>query len=627
MNDIFTTLVSFGNLQFVYTSPVPTEKLANALQYFDLAQDEHPYFLYQDPLNTDLLLITSKNYYINNKQKISIIPWNEIISIIYNSQFQINNKIEPITLHRKYFGLSEDSPTGNKIAIKLNNLVRHLEQVNMPIKIADFSTVTEDNASEFISRYDEFVIANELSGEVWVDLLWNYLDALVIKKEYFMALEVIDDVEDYFDDGRLGVLYWHKGFIYEEMGDLYKSISNYKRSLFFDFSTTSQIETKNNITGLIHQFNSSFLSIPRKKRKFIFIDTSLNDTEDDSFIVLDKYNLPIDIRFPNNNPQLHELYIIHPHFDEIYLPYSTYESQLAIDKVQEYFYFLQCLGAKKIIYKIINGTQRNSLKISNLEVNADVKIGKGGLNKAQVYVRKDGTDSAAEEASGAHSRIQILNPTKKPYLPSDLIWYEHDYSWHRLYQQRINGDLLHHHESISSRSIKSVSGSEELNIKASFKNLFINADANLNKVIESNFNSSQTFEIDITIEFESVDNLIDHATSFDVRNNHAVEREYVEEVKIMFSDDGVIDDKERRILDRLATRFKISPEKAASLEMQAKNAGGYSEDEQEYLDEYIDLRKDGELTSKDRQNLNRFALRLGISKARALEVEQSAPTI
>lgn len=109
-------------------------------------------------------------------------------------------------------------------------------------------------------------------------------------------------------------------------------------------------------------------------------------------------------------------------------------------------------------------------------------------------------------------------------------------------------------------------------------------------------------------------------------NEHLDENEekYMEEVKFIIEHDGVIGDRDRRILERFRVRFGISEEKAAELEHRVLNQVDYqfTEEEKEYIEEYKSLISDSkEIDDKTRRLLNRLAQLLGIDEDRASELE------
>lgn len=99
------------------------------------------------------------------------------------------------------------------------------------------------------------------------------------------------------------------------------------------------------------------------------------------------------------------------------------------------------------------------------------------------------------------------------------------------------------------------------------------------------------------------------------------EARYLEEIHIMLEDDGVIDERERMILERIRERYNITPERARELEAQAIAGQELTSEEQEYLSEYKNSLHDGAISEKERRLLNRLAMALGISEERVKELE------
>lgn len=107
------------------------------------------------------------------------------------------------------------------------------------------------------------------------------------------------------------------------------------------------------------------------------------------------------------------------------------------------------------------------------------------------------------------------------------------------------------------------------------------------------------------------------ASEFETERNEA---EYLEELKACF-EDGVITDRERRLLNRLRKSLGISDTRASELEAMC-NPNILSVEEQEYADEVnACLEDDGEITPKERRLLDRLAKSLGISPDRANQIE------
>ena len=98
------------------------------------------------------------------------------------------------------------------------------------------------------------------------------------------------------------------------------------------------------------------------------------------------------------------------------------------------------------------------------------------------------------------------------------------------------------------------------------------------------------------------------------------EKEYIEALKDCLSD-GEISERERRLLERLRVKCGISPERSIGLEKQLTEPQLTAE-EKEYLEAYRDVSFDGQVNEKERRILDRLRNMLGITEERAKEIEK-----
>ena len=89
----------------------------------------------------------------------------------------------------------------------------------------------------------------------------------------------------------------------------------------------------------------------------------------------------------------------------------------------------------------------------------------------------------------------------------------------------------------------------------------------------------------------------------------------------MLEDDGKIDEKENRVLERFRQKFNLSEDRANELKNILLSAVDLNSQELEYLKEYETFIQDGDIKERERRLLNRVANLLGISEDRALEIE------
>lgn len=105
------------------------------------------------------------------------------------------------------------------------------------------------------------------------------------------------------------------------------------------------------------------------------------------------------------------------------------------------------------------------------------------------------------------------------------------------------------------------------------------------------------------------------------------EKQYIEEVRYMLEDDDQIDEKENQVLQRFRDRLGISESRAEELKnsiiLSWKKEDNLTDEEKEYLKDYEMFIRDGEIQERERRMLNRLAGLLGISEDRAMELERN----
>lgn len=514
-----------------------------------------------------------------------------------------------------------------------------------------------NDANQVIRVCDEF---NRNVNRFYVYIHEILCDAFILKKEYGRATDELRDITEELVADNLHV--WK---YYAKIGNLHiassntkDAIENYKKAYHYCTDNVEKIVLNEKLQKLIDNYNNLFIKLPYSQRKWVVVDDNKTVTSD-AIVVLDKNNLPQTIHFPVGHPLKEELYIVHPFVNSSYMPYSEYDNSLFIDRYNEFKLFIQCLGAKSMRIEVIKGSEKSSSIINNQSSDKNDTISGNASAGFKVFggnVSGSSNNSSAsinnsnrgvqEDLQTSRATIQHFDPKKKPYLSSKLIWYNNEPTWQRLFEQRMAGSILHHSETWSSKSNYSISEKEEKSLKEAFKE-FVSADvgigmfkangrididghSNKEELVDKTFNQSESIEWRIEIEFEPIENLLEDYTETEPINTIAVctstsnkdEEEYLEEVKFHLEDDGEIDEKERSALERFREKRGISKERAIELENQLLSVGDLNEAEKEYLEEYQEILNEGEITEKERRILDRMANRAGISEDRIKELEK-----
>ena len=391
------------------------------------------------------------------------------------------------------------------------------------------------------------------------------------------------------------------------------------------------IEIDKKIRENYKNYIKKFKELPLRERNIITVSNTDKLFKSEHITLLNINQLP-EVQFPSFHPKNNQTYIVHPYKTDSYLPIENYDYELLNDRLNEFFYFLQCLGATSITFETIEEESKEENNHSNTKVEAEVgrkRIGAKGDVEYDSIMNSSLCDYLKME------RTQTFNPTKRPYIPNDLVWYRKEFTWQRLAQQRLNGNLLSHNEILSSSQTQTLKSSEIMDVNAELKMLFTSVKTNVHYQGEKDIKQNKDFSCRISVEFKPMEDFPEEVAVIDITPEIVVENvsklslttddeaRYLEEVRFMLEDDGQIDERERTILERFRTRYNITPERAKELEAQAIASAQLTPTEQEYLEEYKNSLQNGAISERERRLLSRLATALGIDEARVAELEAS----
>lgn len=414
-----------------------------------------------------------------------------------------------------------------------------------------------------------------------------------------------------------------KSKILEESENYYEALQNLNEGLPHSKRRDDYVYNPERSNKLYTKYIESFKELPYKDRKVIYITNSTEKYKSDALTVLQANQLP-DITFPAHHPINNETYIGHPFNNNLYIPIQNYDNELLIDRINEFCYLLQCLGAESITIENIN-SDNNSNKTNQ---QTGVNVGVSGLKLgAEVDNKNTQKKSSENQISLRIGKNQTFNPTKFPYVPNDLTWLTNEAGWQRLIKQRLEGSLLEHNEFMSSNQSQILNTNEINDLKVDLKVFFNKANVNVKKDIDAEIKNSSSTEWKVQVKFKPIDqftpNAIVEDDSIDFvqlpTSNNINENEFLEEYKFLIAD-GELSEKDQRILDRLRQRLNISEERATEL---INSLNNYSNEEQELIYEVKYMLQDGEISEREERILLRFANKLGITNERCLELIES----
>lgn len=329
--------------------------------------------------------------------------------------------------------------------------------------------------------------------------------------------------------------------------------------------------------------------------------------------------IPKDLVF-EGVPSINTLYMVHPIKKDTYLQYENAEEKLFMEKVREFCFLVQCLGATEVTFRSLKGKNIEQEKKYVQEIAGNVET---MLIDANGQYNRSGHESINIQSNKEVNLKQCFSPNQKPYCPKGLIWYDYDSEWSLLVKQRLEGGIISYNYRIRSSDTCNLSSNHISDLKASFERLLLTINGNYKSNTDTTFSKHDEKEWEISVVFKPLEDF-----NCDLNDTKTVnlmpklmnsnEEEYLQEVKDIFSD-GEISSRERRLLEKIRIRLGISESRAKEIEESIRPK--LNEYEQEYYDEYKEIIAEGDISPRDQRFLDKLKKANGISDGRAKEIE------
>ncbi|MBR5491982.1 MAG: hypothetical protein IKV77_02485 [Alistipes sp.] len=493
-------------------------------------------------------------------------------------------------------------------------------------------------------KYDEARECNEKAR----DCINESLRLLYTDFSIYVAIEIYSDLGEYDIARRLAIglmesddkefsdeahtMYFNLTKIY--CGSLNYFCERYEQDLKELESSNESPEDKEEFRQILAEeaaYRFTNITEPRERQFLMFVKDSnaiagCNDDEGNIKYVFDMDAYPKDIVFPLGHPQANTLYMMHPMLHTHYLPCENIKETLFLDKVRDFCYVAQCLGATRVHFKAVKGEVLNTDSTASFDASASVGRKLVNLSGSVSENNKEHYNSVK---NNGREWEYTFNPINKPFCPEDSVWLKSDTSWQQMVKMRLQGNQLSFTERITSSETLNMSSNQQRGVETSFSTLLWKASGKAEGKSEEIIFKSEESEYEISVTFKPMNEYIEVAA---VENVEVVEiadtcdesltpneGKYKEEVLFYLEDDGEISSDERIILERKRKRFGITEERALAIEKMC--APSLTEAEQEYVDIYKELCADGEITERKRRLLNRERESLGISEKRGAELE------
>ena len=420
-------------------------------------------------------------------------------------------------------------------------------------------------------------------------------------------------------------LHKYKGQILELMEKIIASRNAYMESLV-KAPKDQKYELQKKITELEEAntdlWDNYVLKVPYKERKYIMLveDSKIKNCAVSGITIFNSSNVPNCINFYENMPLNNELYVGHPYNPSVYIPYNQAEDILFQDKIQEFCYILQQLGAEEITITSLKGRKVN--EINNKKEELEVAANAGRFGNASLNIDSSTSNLMDRTSHEQYDIKYVYDPIDMPEMPSETIWYQNQPKWQRLAQSRIDGNTLEYTECISSKLTFFTSSSEKEDIKAKLKVLMANIEGRSYEEEEKQLKEETETIWRVSVKFRSKKLLQEKSLSRNTISSTLTEKEkeFLNEVRFCIEDDGIIDNSEQIFLNKTREKFGLTEERAKELQ-ESLLKPQFTENEKEYINALSELMIDGQIPESAQRIIERYRKLYEVSSQRAEELE------
>ena len=490
-NSIINTIVSMlssisnNNDKLLYNN-ISTRTLDYIKQNHPIAKKSDVVF-YRDIVNEESFIITTEGVSYYYHQKCEELTWIELKELIFDDNsntfhfYSINSVTPVISIHT--YDLIKWSSDNYAVEIAINAIIDAFK--------AQTSSSDDGVCRKAIDLIEKYFEGADIDSEELVNTLKN--------AESHLNNVQIANRENVIN--KCNSVLKHLTGKHREARKLYLSLMDTR-----DANELARIQKayKKFMAESTEFWKSYTDQVAYKDRMLIMPVSNIKGCAVEEITAFTLSELPNSIQFPVGHPVLNELYIGHPYSKDIYVPYSEHEFLFLKDKIDELSYLLQCLGAEEIRITSVKGSSINEAASSNSSTNASADI---KAFSANISASSNAESTKSNNSDTEIEQIQRFDPYKKPYIPDGLTWYPFESQWQRLAKQRMDGNMLEYHLTLSSKETSLISEKGQSRIEASAKYIWAQCNFEHNESTSLHRDQSQETTWKVDVIFRSISDL------------------------------------------------------------------------------------------------------------------------
>lgn len=250
---------------------------------------------------------------------------------------------------------------------------------------------------------------------------------------------------------------------------------------------------------------------PYQDRQFLMLVDDDRGMATSSIDVFTPFSKPSNLSFGNQRMSLNTLYIAHPAYKGLYVPFGEHEIDFITDKIQDLSHLCLALGALSIELQWIKGKSVSEMRNKDQSFGGSVSAGFIPVNASMQMSGSSRSENNATSNKNVSLAIKS-SATIAPFIPTDLRWMKYEPQWSQMAKSRMLG-AEEYTLTVSSSSSSSMSQKDSENLVADLKVLKTKIGVNYSSSVESFLSNSEETIWRVKVTFRPLSDYIPKETT------------------------------------------------------------------------------------------------------------------
>lgn len=324
------------------------------------------------------------------------------------------------------------------------------------------------------------------------------------------------------------------------------------------------------LESAISEYVKIFPTLNPAERRFICFSDQVQSMGQ-HILVLPLGRIPEHLTFPDGLPRKNVIYEVHPFKPNHYLSLDSFEFDLFRDKIAEFQWIMENLGARSLNIQVASDRSHNHSAKDDVEIGGEVEY--KGIRAKAGYGKATSDDKYMNLKQSVEENCHFLISEQMPKLPDDkeLVWYPHSKDWQLKVESRLKGRTERFEISMCSKSDYSINSNLAQSLEAEMEYLMARGKAKYETSTDYKISISENHIWRVSVEFYPLSSYIKKESQeikAPISSTNVLTQEEQEYLEIYreYMSVGKLTGRERKLLAKISSQAGLTEERVTQLE-------------------------------------------------------------